>query len=144
MNVRGSRDKDGSYLDDQRRHVRSEKVWAAQRARSRMRSLRGRMPASWRRCGPRRNEVAAVRESRGPKSDKLDAFGLAEQLRIGAIKRKVYKKRGEFGELRHRAKAYTLLVSDSVRVQNRIKSLFRSRGVAVAGKGVLSATRREE
>jgi hypothetical protein len=29
--------------------------------------------------------VAAVRESRGPKSDKLDAFGLAEQLRIGAI-----------------------------------------------------------
>ncbi len=42
--------------------------------------------------------------------------------------------------LGHRAKAYTLLVADSVRVQNRIKSLFRSRGVAVAGKGVLSAT----
>ena len=87
--------------------------------------------------------VAAVRESRGPKSDKLDAFGLAEQLRIGAVRRKVYKKRGEFGELRNRAKAYTLLVSDSVRVQNRIKSLFRSRGVAVAGKGVFSATERE-
>jgi len=72
--------------------------------------------------------VAAVRESRGPKSDKLDAFGLAEQLRIGAVKRKVYKKQGEFRELRHRAKAYTLLVSDSVRVQNRIKSLFRRIG----------------
>ena len=71
--------------------------------------------------------VAAVRESRGPKSDKLDAFGLAEQLRMGAVKRKVYKKRGEFGPLKHRAKAYTLLVVDSVRVQNRIKSLFRSR-----------------
>jgi hypothetical protein len=69
--------------------------------------------------------VAGVRESRGRKSDKLDAFGLAEQLRIGAVKRKVYKKRGEFGALRHRAKAYTLLVADSVRVQNRIKSLFR-------------------
>jgi hypothetical protein len=27
--------------------------------------------------------VAAVRMSRGPKSDKLDAFGLEEQLRIG-------------------------------------------------------------
>jgi hypothetical protein len=50
--------------------------------------------------------VAGVRESRGPKSDKLDAFGLAEQLRIGAVKRRVYKKRGEFGALRHRAKAY--------------------------------------
>jgi hypothetical protein len=87
--------------------------------------------------------VAGVSKSRGPKSDKLDAFGLAEQLRIGAIKRKVYKKPGEFGALRHRAKAYTLLVSDSVRVQNRIKGLFRSRGVAVAGKGVFSKAERE-
>jgi hypothetical protein len=32
MNVRGSRDKDGSYLDDPKRDVRSEKVWAVQRA----------------------------------------------------------------------------------------------------------------
>ena len=32
---------------------------------------------------------------------------------------------------------------DSVRVQNRIKSLFRSRGVAVAGKGVFRAAERE-
>jgi hypothetical protein len=30
-----------------------------------------------------------------------------------------------------------------VRVQNRIKSLFRSRGVAVAGKGVFSTAERE-
>ena len=37
--------------------------------------------------------VALVNESRGPKSDKLDAFGLAKQLRIGAIPTKVYKKR---------------------------------------------------
>ena len=72
--------------------------------------------------------VSRVRESWGPKSDKLDAFGLAVQLRTGAVKRRVYKKRGEFGALGHRAKVHTLLVSDSVRVQNRIKSLFRSRG----------------
>ena len=45
--------------------------------------------------------------------------------------------------LRHRAKAYTLLVGDPVRVQNRIKSLFRSRGVSVTGKGVFSAAQRE-
>jgi hypothetical protein len=31
--------------------------------------------------------VAGVRKSRGPKSDKRDAFGLAEQLRIGALER---------------------------------------------------------
>jgi hypothetical protein len=33
--------------------------------------------------------VAHVRESRGPKSDQRDAFGLAEMLRIGAVKRRV-------------------------------------------------------
>jgi hypothetical protein len=29
--------------------------------------------------------VAGVRESRGPKSDKVDAFELAEQLRVGSL-----------------------------------------------------------
>jgi hypothetical protein len=33
--------------------------------------------------------VAAVSESRGSKDDRRDAFGLAEGLRLGAIKRKV-------------------------------------------------------
>ncbi len=56
--------------------------------------------------------VTAVSESRGPKSDKLDAFGVAERLRIGAIKRKVYKERGQFAALGHRAKAHWLLVGD--------------------------------
>ena len=39
------------------------------------------------------------KKSRGPKSDKQDAFRLAEQLRIGAIERRVYKGRGQFGRL---------------------------------------------
>ena len=33
--------------------------------------------------------VAAVRESRGAKDDRRDAFGLADQLRMGGIQRKV-------------------------------------------------------
>ena len=39
--------------------------------------------------------VVGVRRSRGPKSDKIDAFALAEKLRIGDIETGVYKKRGE-------------------------------------------------
>jgi len=39
--------------------------------------------------------VVAVRQSRGPKDDERDAFGLAEDLRIGNVKTKVYKKQGE-------------------------------------------------
>jgi transposase len=88
--------------------------------------------------------VALVNESRGPKNDKLDAFGLAEQLRIGAIRTKVYKKRGSFGRLGYRVKAHALLGADSVRVQSRIKALLRSRGVAVAGGDVYSTKGREE
>ncbi len=88
--------------------------------------------------------MTAVSESRGPKSDKLDAFGVAERLRIGAIKRKVYKKRGQFAALGHRAKAHWLLVGDAVRVMSRIKSLMRPRGVPVSGTAVYSATGHSE
>ena len=88
--------------------------------------------------------VAAVSESRGPKDDRRDAFGLAEDLRLGAIKRKVYKKRGRFGALGYRAKGYRWVRSDGVRVKNRLKSLYRSRGVPVAGRGVYTVSKRGE
>ncbi len=80
--------------------------------------------------------VVSVVRSRGPKSDQRDAFGLAEQLRIGAVSRRVYKERGLFTRLAYLAKAYQTLVLDSVRVQQRIKSLLRSRGVPVSGRKV--------
>jgi transposase len=59
-------------------------------------------------------------------------------LRIGAVSRRVYKERGLFTRLAYLAKAHRMLVLDSVRVQNRIKSLLRSRGVAVSGRKVYS------
>ncbi len=60
--------------------------------------------------------MTAVSESRRPKSDKLDPFGVAERLRIGAIKEKVYTERGQFAELSRRAKAHWLLEGNAVRV----------------------------
>lgn len=72
------------------------------------------------------------------------AFGVAERSRIGALKRKVYKERGQFAALGHRAKAHWLLVGDAVRVMSRIKSLMRSRGVRVSGTAVYSATGHSE
>ena len=44
--------------------------------------------------------VTHVSESRGQKSDEVDALGLAEQLRIGAIKCSVFKAPGQFSRLR--------------------------------------------
>jgi transposase len=88
--------------------------------------------------------VAIVSESRGQKDDQRDAFGLADRLRTGTIERKVFKDAGEFKTLRELGRAHTMIVQDSVRVQNRIKALFRSRGVAVSGKSVYSEKAREE
>jgi transposase len=84
--------------------------------------------------------VARVRESRGPKNDQIDAFDLAEKLRIGAIKTGIYKKRSTFGQLAELSRAYTVLVSDTVRVKNRIKGLYR----CVGGTGVYAPATREE
>ena len=80
--------------------------------------------------------------NRGPKSDKRDAFALAEGLRIGAIKTRVYKELGEFRRLRELRRVHSMVVSDSVRIQNRIKSFYRSRGVFSSGKEVYSPTGR--
>jgi transposase len=88
--------------------------------------------------------VTGVRKSRGPKSDKVDAFGLAEQLRIGSLETRVYKGRGKFGRLGHVARAYGFVMRDVVRVRNRLKSVLRSRGVGYgAGSSVYGKRDRE-
>lgn len=88
--------------------------------------------------------VAMVLDSRGQKSDKHDAFALAEQLRAGTIETPVYKPVATFATLRQLVKAHQMIVQDSVRVQNRIKALFRARGVRVAGSRIYSKTTRAE
>ena len=84
------------------------------------------------------------KKSRGAKSDKQDAFGLGEQLRIGAIETRVYKGRSQLRRLGCLAKAYGFLVGDVVRVKNRLKSVLRSRGVGYgAGQSVYAKRERE-
>jgi transposase len=87
--------------------------------------------------------VVHVSQSRGPKDDERDALGLAEQMRTGKLETTVYKQVGPFSALRNLVKAHTMVVCDAVRTQNRIKALFRSRGVPVAGKAVYASTDRE-
>jgi hypothetical protein len=88
--------------------------------------------------------VAAIGESRGQKDDARDAYKLAEQLRTGALKTRVFKEVGEYKTLGELGRTHAMLVQDVVRVQNRIKALLRSRGVAVEGKNVYSKKGREE
>jgi transposase len=88
--------------------------------------------------------VAMVQESRGQKSDKHDAFALAERLRTKAVEKDVYKQVGSFATLRQLVKTHRMIVQDTVRVQNRIKALFRARGVRVEGSRAYSKAAREE
>jgi len=88
--------------------------------------------------------VAGVTESRGPKCDKSDAYGMAEDLRSGSLDKKIFKAPQEFTLLRELSRIHMTLVADVVRAQSRIKSLYRSRGVLVTGLDVYSPRRREE
>src|SRR5262245_57329752 len=88
--------------------------------------------------------VATVPQSRGQKSDERDAFHLAEQLRTGALKNGVFKEPGAYRTLRELGRTHAMVVQDVVRVQNRIKALYRSRGIAIAGKSVYSEKSRKQ
>jgi transposase len=86
--------------------------------------------------------VAHVAESRGPKDDARDAYALAERLRTNALGTTVYKQTGEFATLRQLARTHATVVQDTVRVQSRLRALFRSRGVT-ASKAIYAKRHRE-
>ena len=88
--------------------------------------------------------VAGITQSRWPKSDKRDAYALAEKLRVGNLEKHVFKAPRQFSRLRELSRAHMTLVSDVVRTQARIKSVYRSHGVLVSGVDVYGARRRDE
>ena len=82
-------------------------------------------------CDPRHNALLKA----GSKSDPLDAGKLAELLRLNAL-RPVYHGEQSLRTLKELSRAYRALVQDSTRVMNRIKALYRGRGIACAGREV--------
>jgi transposase len=87
--------------------------------------------------------VAVPEKPRGPKSDASDAWARADELRRGAIVRAVYKAPRRFTALRQAVRVHQLTLEDLVRVKNRWRALFRSRGVAVVGDEVYDPANRE-
>jgi transposase len=88
--------------------------------------------------------VTVPKKKTGPKSDAHDAWGLAEALRIGAIETQVFKAPGQFTGLRDAARSYGYLVKDSTRVKNRLKAVFRSRGIQGMGDEIYNPDKRAE
>jgi len=90
-------------------------------------------------CEPRHNKLMAV----GNKSDSKDARSLAYLLRVDGIKT-VYKGDQRQREIKELVRAYENLVSDATRVKNRLKALYRGRGIDCAGRAIYRRSQRDE
>lgn len=88
-------------------------------------------------CNPRHNKLLAA----GNKSDRIDALKLAQLLRAGLLKPVYHGEQGTRA-LKEMVRSYECLVSDTTRVMNRIKALYRARGIACAGHDVYREDRR--
>lgn len=89
-------------------------------------------------CNPRHNKLIEV----GNKGDQIDAEKLAHLLRLGALKA-VYKGNQEQRRLKDLARAYQNLVSDSTRTMNRIKAIYRGRGINCDGHNIYKVEQRQ-
>jgi transposase len=88
-------------------------------------------------CDPRKNKLD------GNKSDKIDARRLAELLRLNALTA-VYHGKDSARTLKELARSYVSLQQDSTRVMNRVKAMFRSRGIICGGRSVYKPENRKE
>jgi transposase len=90
-------------------------------------------------CDPRQNKLMQS----GNKSDRIDARRLAELLRNGSL-RSVYHGEQTTKVLKELVRNYECLLSDSTRVKNRLKSIFRSRAIECEGRVLYQVSQREE
>jgi transposase len=91
-------------------------------------------------CDPRKN--AAYIKS-GNKSDRIDAHKLADLLRTNMLSA-VYHGHSGVKTLQELARSYLCLVEDATRVMNRIKAIYRGRGIACGGTRVYAVKHRAE
>lgn len=77
----------------------------------------------------------------GNKADQQDADELSDLLRCGKL-RAVYHGGAECATLKELARTYQNVVEDSTRVMQRLKALFRARGIRTPGRAVYRTDRR--
>lgn len=90
-------------------------------------------------CNPRHNKLLRS----GNKGDRVDARKLAELLRLGSLKAVCHGDWGTRG-LREAVRGYEALTGDCLRVMNRIKAMFRGRGIDCRGTEVYRVMHREQ
>jgi transposase len=90
-------------------------------------------------CDPRHNKLIGD----GNKSDDDDAETLARLLRMSEVKA-IYKGDCEQQKLKELCRAYGNLVEDTTRAQNRLKALYRGRGLDCSGTEIYRPDRRAD
>jgi len=90
-------------------------------------------------CDPRRNKLL---ES-GNKSDDVDVEKLSELLYLGRL-RAVYHGGQGTRALKELAQNYEALVKDNTRIKNRLKAIFRGRGISYQGSEVYDYEQRAQ
>jgi len=90
-------------------------------------------------CDPRKNALL----KQGNKSDKIDARRLSELLRADMLS-PVYHGENGIRVLRELARSYLTLTEDTTRVMNRIRSVYRSRGIHCASMKIYHLRYRDE
>jgi transposase len=90
-------------------------------------------------CDPRQNKLLKA----GNKGDRIDANKLAQLLRAGLLKA-VYHGNQQTKTLKQLAHNYSSMLSDTTRVMNRIKALFRGQGIPCAGRDVYYRRNRDK
>jgi len=88
-------------------------------------------------CDPRKNKLGEN------KTDKIDARKLAELLRLNALTA-VYHGQDSTRSLKDLARSYVNLQQDSTRVMNRVKAIYRGRGIPCRGTSIYEPKNRKE
>jgi transposase len=88
-------------------------------------------------CDPKKNKLY------GNKTDKVDARRLAELLRLNALKA-VYHGQHSTRTLKELARSYVSLQQDGTRVMNRLKAIYRGRGIPCHGTSIYRPKNRNE
>src|SRR6202049_4395984 len=90
-------------------------------------------------CDPRKNALLKS----GNKNDRIDARKLADLLRSGLLS-PVYHGENGVRTLKELARSYLALNRDVTRVMNRLKAIYRRRGIPCAGQRVYAPRYRSE
>jgi len=90
-------------------------------------------------CNPRENKLLKA----GNKSDHIDVDKLAKLLRLGDLK-SVYQGPPSNQGLKQLVHSYEAIVEDATRTKNRLKAVYRSRGLTSKGEGIYGKAQREQ